>query len=161
MKTDQRLLLRAVGRKARWALPFALLVWSTVSWSQGPVAAVNTNAKGLALKGYDAVAYFERSKAVKGSSQYTHRWMEATWRFASKEHRDRFAADPERYAPRYGGYCAWAVSQGSTTGIDPKAWKIVDGKLYLNYSRGVQKQWLRDVEKRIEEADRNWPRLHR
>ena len=87
--------------------------------------------------------------------------MEAIWRFSSEEHRDRFTADPERYAPSYGGYCAWAVSQGSTAGIDPKAWKIVDGKLYLNYSRGVQKQWLRDVEKRIEEADRNWPRLHR
>ena len=132
-----------------------------MSWSQGPVAPVNTNAKGLALKGYDAVVYCERSKAVKGPSQYTHPWMEATWRFSSEEHRDRFTADPERYAPRYGGYCAWAVSQGSTAGIDPKAWKIVDGKLYLNYSRGVQKQWLRDVEKRIEEADRNWPRLHR
>jgi hypothetical protein len=83
--------------------------------------------------------------------------MGATWRFASAEHRDRFAVDPERYAPQYGGYCAWAVSQGYTAKIDPAAWKIVDDKLYLNYSKDVQSQWSSDIPGNIAKADANWP----
>jgi hypothetical protein len=87
--------------------------------------------------------------------------MGATWRFASAEHRDMFAASPEQYAPRYGGYCSYAVSQGHTASIDPEAWKIVDGKLYLNYSKGVQKMWEKDQAGYIGKADANWPGLHR
>ena len=159
VKADQQSRTRTSARRT---LPLALVLWAgAAGWGASPVAPVNINGKGLALKGYDAVAYFEQDQAVKGSPQHFHQWMDSTWRFSSKEHGDRFAADPERYAPQYGGYCAWAVSQGATAPIDPKAWTIVDGKLYLNYNRGVQKQWRRDAPARIEEADRHWPRLHR
>ena len=116
---------------------------------------------GLAIRGYDAVAYFQQSQPVKGSSQFSYQWRGATWLFASAENRDRFQADPERYAPQYGGYCAYAVSKGRTVSIDPEAWKIVDGKLYLNYSKGVQKKWEQDVPGNIVKADKYWPDLHK
>jgi hypothetical protein len=114
---------------------------------------------GVAIEGYDPVAYFEDGKPVEGSKDFTFEWMEATWRFASAEHRDLFAADPEKYAPQYGGYCAYAVSQGSTAGIDPEAWSIVDGKLYLNYNQKIQKKWEADRDAFIEAADENWPKI--
>ena len=87
--------------------------------------------------------------------------MGATWSFASAENRATFAADPEKFAPRYGGYCAWAVSQGYTASIDPDAWRIVDGALYLNYSLAVREEWERDIPGHIASADVNWPRLLR
>ncbi|MDY7094952.1 MAG: YHS domain-containing (seleno)protein [Acidobacteriota bacterium] len=114
----------------------------------------------VAIEGYDAVAYFEDDKPVEGSKDFTFEWMDATWRFASAEHRDLFEADPEKYAPQYGGYCAYAVSQGSTAGIDPEAWSIVDGKLYLNYNQKIQKKWEADRDAFIEAADENWPKLN-
>ena len=83
---------------------------------------------GLAIRGYDPVAYYQQSAPVKGSSQFSFQWQGATWLFASADNRDRFQAEPERYAPQYGGYCAYAVSKGRTASIDPEAWKIVDGK---------------------------------
>jgi len=116
---------------------------------------------GLAIRGYDPVAYFQQSQPVKGSPQISHQWMGATWQFASTENLDRFQAEPQRYAPQYGGYCAYAVSKGRTASIDPEAWKIVDGKLYLNYSKGVQKKWEQDVPGYIQKADGNWPSLHK
>ena len=114
---------------------------------------------GTAIEGVDPVAYFTQGKPVEGKSALSHDWMDATWYFASAENRDRFAADPEKYAPQYGGYCAWAVAQGYTAKIDPEAWKIVDGKLYLNYSKDVQAQWARDVPGNISKGDANWPKL--
>jgi YHS domain-containing protein len=120
---------------------------------------VNQDRKGLALHGYDPVAYFTDGKPVAGTSEHTFEWKGATWRFASAEHRERFAADPERYAPQYGGYCAKAVSENQTADVDPEAWKIVDGKLYLNYSPKVQALWEQDIPGRIARADANWPRL--
>ena len=116
---------------------------------------------GLAIRGYDPVAYYQQSAPVKGSSQFSFQWQGANWLFASAENRDRFQAEPERYAPQYGGYCAYAVSKGRTASIDPEAWKIVDGKLYLNYSKGVQKKWEQDVPGNIVKANRNWPDLHK
>ena len=114
---------------------------------------------GVAIDGYDPVAYFEQGEPVEGSRSHTHEWQGATWRFANAENRDRFAAEPEKYAPQYGGYCAWAVSQGKTAGIDPDAWKIVDGKLYLNYNAKIQKRWEGDIPGNIAAADSNWPTL--
>ena len=116
---------------------------------------------GTALKGYDAVAYFTQSKPVKGSSQFSYEWMNAKWLFANAENRDKFAASPEQYVPQYGGYCAYAVSQGHTAPVDPEAWRVVDGKLYLNYSKGVQKKWEQDRAGYIQKADQNWPGLHK
>ena len=116
---------------------------------------VNATLFGVAIKGYDPVAYFTDAKPVKGESEFTFDWMGATWRFASAAHRDLFKATPEKYAPQFGGYCAWAVSQGYTAGIDPAAWKIVNDKLYLNYSLEIQKKWEGDVPGNISKADVN------
>jgi len=112
---------------------------------------------GSAIRGYDPVAYFTDAKPVKGSDKFTHAWKGASWRFASAENRDRFAADPEKYAPRYGGWCAWGVAGGYKASIDPEAWSIVDGRLYLNYSAGVRRDWVKDVAGYIRKADANWP----
>ena len=113
---------------------------------------------GVAIKGYDPVAFYKDGKPVKGSDKYEYKWKDAKWRFASAENRDLFKANPENYAPRYGGYCAWAVSQGSTAGVDPKnAWKIVEGKLYLNYNVDIQEKWAADIPGNIKKADANWP----
>lgn len=114
---------------------------------------------GLAIDGYDPVAYFVDGKPVEGRKEFSWSWNGATWRFASAEHRDLFVAAPEKYAPQYGGYCAWAVSQGYTAGIDPDAWTVRDGKLYLNYDLDVQKKWLADPDGLIAKGDANWPKL--
>ncbi len=112
---------------------------------------------GTAIDGTDAVAYFSEGRPVEGSSDFIHEWNGAKWRFSSAENRDLFAANPEAYAPQYGGYCAWAVAQGYTASTDPEAWKIVDGKLYLNYNKSVQSTWERDVPGNIAKGDENWP----
>lgn len=114
---------------------------------------------GLALKGADPVAYFTDSAYVQGDAAYSHEWNGATWHFASAENRDLFAGEPEKYAPQYGGYCAWAVSQGNTAAVDPEAWEIVDGKLYLNYNQKVKDRWAADIPGNIEKAEQNWPRV--
>jgi YHS domain-containing protein len=113
--------------------------------------------RDLAVSGYDPVAYFEEGRPVEGNDELSFEWQGATWRFASQDHLDRFAADPASYAPQFGGYCAWAVSQGYTASADPQAWKIVDGKLYLNYSLDVQKTWEQDVPGNIAKGEANWP----
>ncbi|MGB5617848.1 MAG: YHS domain-containing (seleno)protein [Desulfobacterales bacterium] len=110
-----------------------------------------------AIKGYDPVAYFTDGKPVEGKKEFKHEWMGAKWYFATAANRDLFKADPEKYAPRYGGYCAYAVAMGKTADIDPNAWKIVDGKLYLNYNQEIQAKWLEDVPGYIQKADMNWP----
>ena len=111
----------------------------------------------LAISGYDAVAYFEDGKPVEGSDDHEVEWNGATWRFSSAANKAAFEADPEAYAPQYGGYCAWAVSQGYTASTVPEAWKIVDGKLYLNYSKGVQSTWEQDIPGNIAKANGHWP----
>lgn len=116
------------------------------------------NLQGLAIKGYDPVAYHEKGQPSKGSSKYEVVWKDAKWRFASAEHRDLFEADPWKYAPTYGGYCAWAVSQGYTASVDPlNAWSIYEGKLYLNYNVEVKANWEKDIPGNIKKADVNWP----
>ncbi len=114
---------------------------------------------GLAVRGTDVVAYVNEGRPVAGRREFAHGWRGATWRFATAANRDAFAADPERYAPAYGGFCAWAVAQGYTAPIDPRAWRIVEGRLYLNYSAGVQRDWERDIPGNIAKGDANWPRL--
>jgi len=111
----------------------------------------------VAASGHDVVAYFTESRPVEGSSDFAARYDGATWHFASAANRDAFRADPARYAPQYGGYCAWAVAQGSTASTTPEAWSIVDDKLYLNYSKGVQARWEQDIPGHIARADTNWP----
>lgn len=117
--------------------------------------------EGVAILGTDPVAYFTLGQPTAGDPAYSHDWNGVTWHFATAQHRDLFAADPEKYAPQYGGFCAFAVSRGYTADIDPNAWRIVDDKLYLNLSPGVQARWERDIPGNISRADQNWPRLAR
>ena len=117
--------------------------------------------KGVAVGGYDPVAYFTSGKPIHGSKGITLAHKGATWRFASEANRDAFKADPAKYAPQFGGYCAWAVSQGYTAKGDPEAWKIVSGKLYLNYNRSVRRSWAKNAAKLIRKGNANWPKLHK
>ena len=126
-----------------------------------PVEPVNKDGSTVAVHGYDPVGYFRQQQPVKGQPGISWRWMGATWQFSSAESRESFMNDPARYAPQFGGYCAWAVSRGYTADIDPEAWKIVDGKLYLNYSKSVQKKWEAETAGNIEKATKNWPGLHK
>lgn len=115
--------------------------------------------KGVALDGQDVVAYFTQSKLVMGVSQFKHNWGGTTWMFASAANRDMFANNPEKYAPQYGGYCAQATSEGNLVVTQPDAWKIVNGKLYLNYDKTVQAQWIGDIPGHIASANKNWPAI--
>lgn len=114
---------------------------------------------GGAIRGTDPVAYFTEGRPVEGSREFTSDWNGATWRFASAENKALFDADPEAYAPQYGGYCAWAIAQGDLASIDPAMWTIVEGKLYLNYSADVQRRWEQDIPGFIARADENWPAI--
>lgn len=143
-----------------------LLVALILPTAVAPVAARAVHAaskpgvfatNGLAIHGYDPVAYFTQKKPVSGKEAYSYRWKGATWRFVSAANRDAFKANPAKYAPQYGGYCAYAVSNGYTAPTEPTAWSIVEGKLYLNYSVGVRNRWNQNRSQRIKDGDRNWP----
>lgn len=110
-----------------------------------------------ALDGYDPVAYFTDSKPVPGSDEFTHEWNGATWHFASAQNRDAFRSDPEKYAPQFGGYCAYAVASGYTAKTSPQAWHIEDGKLYFNFDDGVMAEWRSKRQELIAAGERNWP----
>jgi YHS domain-containing protein len=112
---------------------------------------------GIAVDGSDVVTYFTQGAPVAGDEAITFDYMGATWRFSTQENRDLFADDPAAYAPQYGGYCAYAVSQGYTAPTVPEAWTVVDGKLYLNFSTSVRRRWERDIPGHIAMADANWP----
>ncbi len=130
-----------------------------LSWSVAlALEPMNLDA-GVAVDGYDVVAYFEDAVATAGSPDHVSLYGGATWRFASAEHRAVFEAEPERFVPRFGGYCAWAVSQGRTADIDPTAWTVVEGALYLNYSPDIQAKWRADTEAHIALGEANWPKL--
>jgi YHS domain-containing protein len=124
--------------------------------SASPVAAVNTT-EGFALKGYDPVAYFTGGQPTKGSAQYSFQWKGVTYLFASAENLLRFKADPDKYLPQYGGYCAYAMSLDRIADIDPHRWAIVGGKLYLNNGFLAQNLWSLNKSGNIVSADRNWP----
>lgn len=112
-----------------------------------------------AVDGTDVVAYFTDQKPTPGKKEFAYVWKGATWLFASAEHRDLFKASPEKYAPQYGGFCAFAMARGDKVGIDPAAWVIIDGKLYLNYDLDIKKKWDMDRATYIQKADQAWARL--
>lgn len=142
-----------------------------IPWLQGALAGamflVSTGAfagtyferDGAAIDGYDPVAYFKENKPVKGSNAFTVTHEGSTFRFASAANRDAFVADPKKYAPQYGGFCAYAVASGYKAKIEPDAFTIVDGKLYLNYDQSIQRRWRRDIPGYIKKGDRNWPEV--
>ncbi|MGB7247841.1 MAG: YHS domain-containing (seleno)protein [Phormidesmis sp.] len=114
---------------------------------------------GVAIGGADPVAYFTQAAFVPGSADYIYEWQGVSWQFATAENRDLFANDPKQYAPQYGGYCAWAAAQNALAAIDPNAWSVIDGKLYLNANKRIQVRWLEDVPGNIDKANSNWPSL--
>lgn len=112
---------------------------------------------GIAINGYDPVAYFTQGAAVPGTDAYASDWNGAKLLFASAENKAMFDADPDAYAPRYGGYCAYAVSKGATAPTDPEAWTVHEGRLYLNFSTDVRALWRQDIPGNVARADENWP----
>lgn len=122
----------------------------------GGMAAGESKMNDVAIKGYDAVAYFQTGQALKGSELFTFQWHGLIWHFVSKENRDLYAASPEKYAPQYDGYCAWAMTEARRAQTDPEVWKIVSGKLYLNCSETAYEKWSRDIPGNIKKADLNW-----
>jgi hypothetical protein len=122
----------------------------------GGIAVGQSSGDSLAIKGYDSVAYFTAGTALKGSESFTFQWHGMSWHFLTKENRDLFAASPEKYAPQYDGYCAWAMSEARKAITDPEEWKIVDGKLYLNCSSSAYEKWSKDIPGNIKKADANW-----
>jgi len=146
-----------VSRRAMLAGIIAVPAAAALVWPASADAGAIYSYDGIAVDGSDVVSYFSEGMPVMGKPDFTYDWRDVTWLFSSAANRDLFAEDPERYAPQYGGFCAYAVSQGYTASTIPEAWKIVDGKLYLNYSRGVQRKWEKDISGYITAADMNWP----
>jgi YHS domain-containing protein len=147
----------------RWHSParlaFAGLLLAFAATTSLQAQAVNTDKTGLALYGYDAVAYQTDSSARKGSEEFTAMYDGATYRFATAANRDAFQAAPDKYLPAYGGYCAYGVTRGYKVKIDPEAFRVVEGRLYLNYDKDVQAKWLKDIAAYIAKANANWPEL--
>lgn len=147
--------------RSLFATLFAFLVGaqaaSAVGGENAPTLVDDSN---VAVQGYDVVAYFTAGKPIKGVERHATVHQGATYRFATAENLAAFQAEPQRYLPQYGGYCAWGVgAKDDLFPIDPNAWKIVDGKLYLNYNAKIQKRWEEDVAGHIEKADAHWPEL--
>ena len=117
------------------------------------------SASSQAIRGYDPVAYFTEGKPVKGVKDFMYRWNDASWYFSSKANLDSFTKNPEKYAPQYGGYCAYGCSEGHKAPTDPNAWTIIDGKLYFNYSLKVKELWVKNTGERIAQADKIWPTI--
>ncbi len=138
---------------------FALPLAVGVSAAASAAGATNVDSDGLAIQGYDPVAYFTEHKAVKGSAQFAAVSANATYWFASAENQQAFKSDPQKYTPQYGGYCAYGVAHGYKPKIDPTAFSIVEGKLYLNYSASVQGKWEKDIPAWIGKADEKWKTL--
>jgi YHS domain-containing protein len=138
------------------AMVWLVLGWSLASWAAGPV---NINRDGVALHGHDPVAYFVQNKPAMGEARYTAAHQGATYWFASEDNRQTFAAAPDKYTPQYGGYCAYGVSQGAKPDIDPAAFAVVGGKLYLNLNPAIQQRWQQDIPGYIKAADAKWPEL--
>ncbi|NIJ52940.1 YHS domain-containing (seleno)protein [Dyadobacter arcticus] len=111
---------------------------------------------GIAIKGYDAVAFHTESKAVKGSEKFAYRWKDANWLFKNQANQDRFKETPEKYAPQYGGYCAYGTADGHKAPTETDTWTVKDNKLYFNYNKKVQEMWSKNIPGYIEKADKNW-----
>lgn len=137
---------------------FCLFFVLTAGQSVGAADPVFQNG-GVAVGGYDVVSYHRMQNPVEGSPELTHEWNGVTWQFADETNHRLFAADPEKFAPRYGGYCAYALARGALAPTDPEAWTIYHGKLYLNFSRSVREKWLADVANHVVKADGNWPQI--
>ena len=139
-------------------ITFVALLLSVSTFAQ-TTSYFNTN--GTAVKGYDVVAYFSEQKAVAGNVAFVYDWSGSRWLFSSQANLDRFKATPEAYAPQYGGFCAYGLSEKHKAPTDPNAWTIVDNKLYLNYNPATKEAWSKDISGRIKKANEVWPSLNK
>ena len=137
------------------ATPFATILARPAMAGEAEVF----SAAGLAIRGADTVSYFLDGVACVGSADHAVMWRGATWRFATTRSMEMFMGNPEAYAPQYGGYCAYALSQGALASSVPEAWTIHEGKLYLNYSVNVRQIWSQDIPENIARADAQWPAI--
>jgi len=153
----QRRAVLGMGLGALALGSIAVLNPSTAHAAKSPIYTGFLSSK--AVSGYDPVAYFTESKPVKGKKQFSMEYEGATWLFSSQANLDSFKADPEKYAPQYGGYCAYAVGIGQIASGDPENWDIVDGKLYINYNDSTQKLWHEKQAEYIVQGDANWPKV--
>jgi YHS domain-containing protein len=144
-------------------LKLSLLITSLALMVIPPSQAIEPTFTALfsdtAIRGYDTVAYFTEGRPVEGKAKYSSQYNQATWLFSSQDNLELFEEDPEKYAPQYGGYCAYAVSQNKTASIKPELFTIVNGKLYLNYNASINQKWTADKVKFIMLADKHWPKL--
>ena len=142
-----------INKVAKWVLVLAVFHFSGMARA----GEINKGYFGnVAIKGFDPVAYFTEQRAVKGSEEISYNWLGTDWNFSSEKHKKLFSENPVQYAPQYGGHCSDGIAYGSTTtNIDPQAWRIIDGKLYLNYDEGAAIE-LEEVEGQIAKAEKNW-----
>jgi YHS domain-containing protein len=154
----------ALGRRLALSVGAAVLLFATTAMAAEPP--INTlknifigGRTDTAIKGYDTVAYFTVGKPVKGQDSLVHEWHGAKWKFSSQAHLDLFKASPEKYAPQYGGYCAYGVAQGNLVKVEPDQFTVQDGKLYLNYDADVQATWKKDIPGYIKAADAKFTSL--
>ncbi len=134
-----------------------VVLLSATTFAQAPQKEKHVNTKnGLAIQGYDPVAYFQKNQATKGNKEITANYQDAVYYFSSKENRETFLQDPSHYVPQYGGFCAYGMSEGYEAPIQPEAFTIVNDKLYLNYNLKVKETWYKEKENRIERANKNW-----
>ncbi len=155
-RPSRRTLLIAGGGAAVGAVLAARFVLSPKEYAPEPVFTED----GLAIRGYDPVAYFTDGQPVEGDPAHSTEWQGATWRFASAGNREMFLAEPEKYAPQYGGFCAWAVAaKGKLYSTQPDNWTIHDGRLFLNYNDDIQARFETDIPGFVAEADRRWPEI--
>lgn len=142
------------------ALAAATVISLAAAESASAAKPVNTTFfGGKAIEGYDAVAYHTQKKAVKGSKTHSYKWKGANWYFSSAAHLDLFKQDPNKYAPQYGGYCAWAAAKNKLADTDPEVWDIYNGKLYLNYNTKTRNEWRLDKAGMVKRGDANYPNL--
>ena len=143
----------------RVRLALAVVVGTVLMSAPALAGDVNVNRNGIAIRGYDPVAYFELGMPKRGSKKFMSEYEGAKYRFASAEHKALFDGNPAKYAPAYGGFCAYGVAQGVKVKIQPDKFKIVDGTLYLNLDTGIQETWQKDIPGNIAKADTHWPQI--
>ncbi|WP_338846327.1 YHS domain-containing (seleno)protein [Massilia sp. W12] len=138
---------------------FTLSPSTALAYDAQSTAAVNVDKQGVGLQGHDPVAYFSAKAATAGKPAYRADYEGVTYHFASQANRDKFKANPAQFAPQFGGFCAMGVALGKKLDGDPQAWKVVDGKLYLNVNKDIQKKWLEDVPGNLQKARSEWPQI--
>lgn len=150
-----------VTLKGRFSLPERSGEWVFIKLSNPEAVPIATEPSGVAIKGYDTVAYFTEGHAMKGKKEFAFSWADVHWNFTGVAHRDMFAANPERYAPQFGGNCSMGMTRGMMAAADPEAWTIVDGKLYIKFDKATRDRWRPNKAENIKKAEKNWAHINK